>query len=150
MKNNYEDRFGYLIADVARLSGRVYDERVKSLGLTRAQSRVLTYLSWFGETNQARLAERLEVTPITLARLLDRMQEGGWIERVPVDGDRRAYTLQLTRRAREVFPKLLEVGDRLTDATLAGMSRPERDALIAVLQRIRSNLTGMLQGDKSS
>ncbi|MCA3842080.1 helix-turn-helix domain-containing protein, partial [Burkholderia sp.] len=81
MDKTYENRIGYLIADVARLNGRLFDRRAKRIGLTRAQSRVLAYLTWKGEMNQARLAEWLEITPISLSRLFDRMESYGWIER---------------------------------------------------------------------
>ena len=148
MEKSYENRFGFLIADVGRLSGRLYDERAKALGLTRAQSRVLAYLSWQGEMNQARLAEMLEVTPISLARLLDRMQDSGWIERVPDDEDRRAYRIRLTRRARGIFPQVLKLGDAVTQEALGGFSQAERDALIGLLRRVRANLVGMLEEGK--
>jgi hypothetical protein len=81
MEKSYESRLGFLITDTGRLCGRLYDKRAKRLGLTRAQSRVLAYLTWEGEMNQARLAEFLEITPMSLTRLLDRMQAYGWVER---------------------------------------------------------------------
>ncbi len=82
MKTQLEKRFGFLISDVGRLTGKRFDDLAKSsVDLTRAQCRVLAYLAHYGEMNQARLADLLEVAPISAGRLLDRMEEGGWIER---------------------------------------------------------------------
>ncbi|HEF5151778.1 MarR family transcriptional regulator [Burkholderia multivorans] len=140
MDKTYENRFGYLIADVARLHGRLYDRRAKRLGLTRAQSRVLAYLTWKGEMNQARLAEWLEITPISLTRLLDRMASYGWIERIANDDDRRAFVIRLTDKSREIFPQMLEVGDTVADDGLRGFTQEERDTLVRLLGRVRYNL----------
>ncbi|WP_321811158.1 MULTISPECIES: MarR family transcriptional regulator [unclassified Burkholderia] len=140
MDKTYENRIGYLISDVARLQGRLFDRRAKRIGLTRAQSRVLAYLTWKGEMNQARLAEWLEITPISLTRLLDRMEGCGWIERIANDDDRRAFVIRLTDKSREIFPQMLEVGDTVTDDGLRGFTRDERDTLVRLLGRVRHNL----------
>lgn len=140
MDKTYENRIGYLISDVARLQGRLFDRRAKRLGLTRAQSRVLAYLTWKGEMNQARLAEWLEITPISLTRLLDRMEGCGWIERITNDDDRRAFVIRLTDKSRDIFPQMLEVGDTVTDDGLRGFTRDERDTLVRLLGRVRHNL----------
>ncbi|RQZ71002.1 MarR family winged helix-turn-helix transcriptional regulator [Burkholderia sp. Bp9004] len=140
MDKTYENRIGYLISDVARLQGRLFDRRAKRLGLTRAQSRVLAYLTWKGEMNQARLAEWLEITPISLTRLLDRMEGCGWIERIANDDDRRAFVIRLTDKSRDIFPQMLEVGDTVTDDGLRGFTRDERDTLVRLLGRVRYNL----------
>ena len=140
MDKTYENRIGYLISDVARLQGRLFDRRAKRIGLTRAQSRVLAYLTWKGEMNQARLAEWLEITPISLTRLLDRMEGCGWIERIANDDDRRAFVIRLTDKSRDIFPQMLEVGDTVTDDGLRGFTRDERDTLVRLLGRVRHNL----------
>ena len=140
MDKTYENRIGYLITDVARLQGRLFDRRAKRLGLTRAQSRVLAYLTWKGEMNQARLAEWLEITPISLTRLLDRMESYGWIERVANDDDRRAFVIRLTDKSRAIFPQMLEVGDTVSDDGLRGFTPDERDTLVRLLGRVRHNL----------
>ncbi|MBN3790211.1 MarR family transcriptional regulator [Burkholderia sp. Ac-20353] len=140
MDKTYENRIGYLIADVSRLYGRLYDRRAKQLGVTRAQSRVLAYLTWKGEMNQARLAEWLEIAPISLTRLLDRMESCGWIERVANDDDRRAFVIRLTDKSREIFPQMLEVGDTVAEDGLRGLTSDESDTLIRLLGRVRHNL----------
>jgi len=145
MKQIDPDRFGFLITDVGRLVGRLFDQRAHDvLSLTRAQCRVLAYLSLHRSINQATLAELLEVTPIALARLLDRMADGGWIERHPDPADRRAYQLVLTAKAERSLEQALAVGDAVRDSALAGLSREEQQQLIGLLLRVRDNLSATL------
>jgi len=139
MDKSFETRLNFLITDAGRLCGRLFDQRAKRLGLTRAQSRVLAYLTWKGEMNQARLAELLDITPISLTRLLDRMEACGWLERIASGEDRRAFVIRLTRKARAIFPRVLEVGDEVAEEGLRGLSGAERETLIRLLQRVRSN-----------
>src|SRR6478672_1911662 len=91
-----EPNIGYLLNDSSRLLRRAFDERVRELGLTAVQARLLLSLQKFPDNNQAFYAERLEVEPITLTRIVDRMEEAGWIERVADPSDRRARRLHLT------------------------------------------------------
>ena len=136
-----EKRFGFLVSDVGRLNGKRFDELAKSsLDLTRAQCRALAYLSHYGEVNQVRLAELLEVAPISAGRLLDRMEEGGWIERVPNPEDRRERVVRMTPKAESALDKARRVGDEVAAEALAGLSEPEREQLIGLLQRVRQNL----------
>ena len=90
--------------------------------------------------NQARLAEWLEIAPISLTRLLDRMESYGWIERIANDDDRRAFVIRLTDKSREIFPQMLEVGDTVADDGLRGFTPDERDTLVRLLGRVRHNL----------
>ncbi|CAL8478034.1 MULTISPECIES: MarR family winged helix-turn-helix transcriptional regulator [Caballeronia] len=142
METQLDKRFGFLVADVDRLCGNRFDVLAKSsLNLTRAQCRVLAYLSHYGEVNQARLAELLEVAPISAGRLLDRMEEGGWIERRLNPDDRRERQVRMTAKAEKALDKARRVGDEITSEALAGFSRQESEQLIALLQRVRGNLS---------
>jgi DNA-binding MarR family transcriptional regulator len=142
METQLDKRFGFLVADVDRLCGNRFDELAKSsLNLTRAQCRVLAYLSHYGEVNQARLAGLLEVAPISAGRLLDRMEEGGWIERRDDPDDRRARQVRMTEKAEQALDRARLVGDEITAEALAGFSAQERDQLIGLLQRVRGNLS---------
>ncbi|GAA4326016.1 MarR family transcriptional regulator [Pigmentiphaga soli] len=139
---DFETRFGFLIADIARLYGTQFDRRARgNIELSRAQCRVAVYLSTFGQMNQAKLAELLEVTPMTVARILDRMQEGGWIVRVQDPNDRRAFHVQATAKTDEVLVDAQRLGDEVVDTALAGLTPEERKVLIGLLQRVRRNLS---------
>jgi MarR family transcriptional regulator for hemolysin len=93
-----ERSFGFLLHDIARLMRKIFDQRARSLGLSRAQWQLLVHLSRHEGINQSGLAEILEIENITLGRLVDRMEEAGWVERRADPGDRRARLL-FTRRS---------------------------------------------------
>jgi len=142
MKQFDETRFGFLVTDVGRLVGKLFDQHAdKVLSLTRAQCRVLAFLSLHDGINQAKLADLLEITPIALGRLLDRMAEGGWIVRHPDPADRRAHRLALTQKADDALEDALAVGNTVRDEALAGLSEKEQADLIVLLQRVRENLS---------
>ena len=96
------DSLGFLISDVSRLMRRRFDERARQLGATRAQWRTLTMLSRNEGLNQGALADLLEVEPITLCRMIDRLEESGLVERRRDPADRRAWQLFLTEKSQAV------------------------------------------------
>lgn len=141
METKLDRRFGFLVADVGRLSGRRFDDLARSsLNLTRAQCRALAYLSHYGEVNQANLAELLEVAPISAGRLLDRMEEGGWIERLLNPQDKRERVVRMTPKAELALDAARGVGDAVAAEALSGFSKQESEQLISLLQRVRVNL----------
>ncbi|MGI4815425.1 MAG: MarR family winged helix-turn-helix transcriptional regulator [Janthinobacterium lividum] len=145
MSEDEEARFGFLITDVGRLTGRLFDQIAsKTMQLTRAQCRVLVYLSINGGINQARLAEMLDITPIALARLLDRMADNDWIRRVNDADDRRMHRLWLTDKAKGALRQARAVGDRIRAEALADLSSEEGEVLTALLQRVRATLSDSL------
>jgi MarR family transcriptional regulator for hemolysin len=139
-KADLSRRFGFLLHDVARLYGKKFDQRVRSLGVTRAQCRVLGYLLLNQGINQAGLAEMLEIEPISLVRLLDRMEEAGWVERRPDPTDRRARCLYLTPKAEPVFDKVLALADRYEAEMCAELSAAEKQCFLELLQKLHVRL----------
>jgi DNA-binding MarR family transcriptional regulator len=131
---------GFLVADVGRLMRRAFEARGGHLGLTQAQWRALSRLSRQEGINQTTLADLLEIQPITLTRLLDRMEAHGWIERRPDPSDRRAVRLHLTPRAQPLLAELQEVGNEIVDIALRGIEPAERRALVEALERMKTNL----------
>ncbi|QCP50407.1 MarR family transcriptional regulator [Trinickia violacea] len=151
METQLDKRFGFLISDVGRLSGKRFDDLAKSsLDLTRAQCRALAYLAHHGEVNQARLADLLEVAPISAGRLLDRMEDGGWIERLPNPQDRRERQVRMTAKAHKALESARRVGDEVAVEALNGLSQLEREQLIDLLQRVRANLSRIVDADPAS
>ncbi|KWW37139.1 Transcriptional regulator HosA [Cupriavidus metallidurans] len=142
METNLERRFGFLVADVGRLTGRRFDELSRAtLDLTRAQYRALACLTHYGEINQACLADLMEVAPISAGRLLDRMEEGGWIVRRPNPADRRERMVSVTEKAEQALHAAREVGDVVTSEALNGFNAEEAEQFIGFLQRARGNLS---------
>jgi DNA-binding MarR family transcriptional regulator len=141
-KYDVEHRFGFLVHDVGRLCSRHFDRHAqRHLKLTRAQCQVLVYLAIDEGICQAALADLLEMAPIALARLLDRMEDAQWVRREPNPLDRRAYRLYLTRKAEAALGAIRRLGDEVQEEALAGLSDADRQRLIALLRRVRRNLT---------
>ena len=137
------ENVGFLVSDVSRLLRRRFDARARLIGVTRAQWRVLTTLSRVEGINQGGLADRLEVEPITLCRMIDRLEEAGHVERRRDPTDRRAWRIHLTDKSRPLLDKLHVVADGLLDDALAGIDDHNRMLFSETLQRIRDNLTAI-------
>jgi DNA-binding MarR family transcriptional regulator len=136
-----EDHIGAMLADVSRLIRRSFDERARGIGVTRPQWLVLTRLHRHEGCHQGRLAELLDVEPITLSRMVDRMQESGLVERRPDPDDRRAWRLFLTGRAQALMNELRPLGREVMDIALEGVSETRQRALRSTLEQIRQNLS---------
>jgi DNA-binding MarR family transcriptional regulator len=139
---NLDTRFSFLVHDVARLYARRFDRVARDrLGLTRAQCRLLGVLAIRGEAmSQAMLADELEMTPMGVAKLCERMEESGWIERRPSDADRRVNLVSLAPPAHDALGEALAISDALQDEVLGTLSAAERDQLVALLRRVHVNL----------
>ncbi len=99
---------------------------------------------------QAQLAELLEMQPISVARLIDRMEASGWVERRPDPKDRRAVNLYLTKKAEPILGELWERAEETQTIALAGLSTANREDLLKALETVRENLIGdCSQGDKT-
>lgn len=138
---DFNRSFGFVLHETARLLSKRYDQRAKSLGLTRAQIQVLAYLVYHEGINQAGLAELIEIEPISLARLIDRMEQSGWVERRPDPRDRRAWRLYITDKAKPVFAEMIAIGAEVRGEALAGFTEAERDQVMELLLRVRRNLS---------
>ena len=135
------DSIGFLTSDVARLLRRRFDERARAVGITRAQWRTLTVLSRNEGANQGALADLLEVEPITLCRMIDRLAEAGHVERRRDPGDRRAWNIYLTDRSRPLLEQLRMLADAVIGDALDGLDGETQSVLTGALHRMRTNLT---------
>jgi DNA-binding MarR family transcriptional regulator len=128
------------IAETAHALRRAFDRRAVTLGVTRAQWKVLFRLSRTPGLRQVELADMLDVEPITLSRIVDRLQEAGLVERVADPADRRAWRLQLTDKAQPLIAKLRKLAEVLVDEAFAGLDADEVATMRSSLQKIRENL----------
>ena len=141
------ENFAFEVAETARLIKREANKRAAILGATKAQWRVLARLHRAGGgIRQVELAEALDVEPITLCRMIDRLEEAGLVERRRDAGDRRAWRLHLTAAAAPVIVKLEKMGIAFNADILAGVSEADRETARRVLARIRGNLDQIEQG----
>jgi DNA-binding MarR family transcriptional regulator len=146
MASDLEQRFGFLIAEVGRLYGKRYDDLAKSsLELTRAQCRIIAYLAHYGDMNQVSLAQRLEVAPISAGRMLERLEESGWVVRMANPNDRRELQVSLTPKAESVLAAARRVGDEVQAEALAGFTPEEAEQFSQMLQRVRANLGPLVE-----
>ena len=134
------ENIGYLLGDRSRLLRRAFDDRVRAVGVTGPQARLLMFLSRNEGENQGFYAEQLDVEAITLCRMVDRMADAGLIERRPDPADRRAWRLHLTNKSKAMIVGLRECVDRLIEEMLAGITVTERETFARILTAIGTNL----------
>ena len=133
--------FGFILNDVARLMRTTFDRRVKSLGLTRSQWWVLNHLFRNDGVPQSELADILEVKKATLGRLLDRMEQKGWIRREGHAGDRRAKRVFLTDEVEPAIKTMRAAASEVRRDALAGLTSAQQDQFVDALLAIKGNLS---------
>jgi MarR family transcriptional regulator for hemolysin len=138
-------QIAFLISDLARLLKTYVDQKARSYGMTRAQWQVLSRLERSEGLKQAELAEELDLQPITLTRLVDRLAENGLIERRPDPEDRRAKRLFLTSQARPLMDRLAVLGEEVMGEVLAGLDEGDMKLLLSKLGRVKDNLREAIQ-----
>jgi DNA-binding MarR family transcriptional regulator len=135
---------GFLIRDVSRLFSRNFERHAGALGLTLKQCRVLCYVQRHEGVSQARLAELSDTDPMTLRRLLLRLEADGWLERRADPDDRRAHRLHLRAKATPMLERIWELADCSRAEALAGFGAADRAQLMSLLGRLRDNLDAAL------
>lgn len=140
---------GFLLTDCARLLRKLIDRRLQPLGLSRAQWSVLAILSNQEGLSQSEISARLEIEKSTAGRLIDQVERSGWIERRPIAGDRRAWGIHLTDRARQLLAQVETVILRSRAEMLHGLSAEQQQYLAEILQTVKSSLSAALELDRS-
>jgi MarR family transcriptional regulator, transcriptional regulator for hemolysin len=135
-----EEHLAYLISDTGRMIRKAFDERARTIGITRPQWRVLAWLRRQPGIKQAPLSELLEVEPISLSRMIDRLQESGLVERRPDPADRRAWCLYLTDKADPIVESLRSLVDSLHTDMMHDIAPSEDAILRRLLLQMRENL----------
>ena len=131
---------GFVLHDVGRLMRKRFEQQAAHLGFTRSQWLVLLHLAKNEGIHQAGLAEILEVEPITLVRILDKLECRGLIERRQHPTDRRLWTLFLDPKAHSSLETLQAIGEVTRSEALAGLSGADRAALLRMLDATKANL----------
>jgi MarR family transcriptional regulator for hemolysin len=137
--------FGFILNDVARLLRTYADYKAAQFGITRAQWAVLVRMERSEGLNQTELADMLDLQPITLTRMLDKLSDSGLIERRPDPGDRRAKRLFLTPAARPLLKRLAELGEETMTSTLAGIDPESIAKMVSQLAIVKENLRRLIQ-----
>ena len=125
------------IGETAHALRKAFGRRAASLGVTGAQWKVLFKLTLKPGLRQTDLADMLDLEPITLTRIIDRLQEAGLVERTPDPADRRVWRLEITAQAQPVVEKLRALADEMTADAFAGLDRKDIETTRRVLARVR-------------
>jgi len=135
------------INETARALHRAFDQRAASLGVTRAQWRVLARLKREAGLRQVDLAERLDMEPITLCRIVDRLADAGLVERLADPSDRRAWRLELTGKAAPLVKQLRALAHGFAEEAMDGIDEKELSMVRDRLAAIRANVVRVDERD---
>ena len=127
------------IAETAHALRKAFDRRAVGMGVTRAQWKVLFRLERQPGLRQIELADMLDIEPITLSRILDRLEEAGLVERSADPADRRAWRLHVTAKAQPLIEKLRALADEMIAEAFAGIDPEHIEIMRTVLGRVREN-----------
>ena len=143
--------FGFLVHDVSRLIKRRFDRKARQTGLpiTRRQAAVVLYIARNEGVSQTEVATWLDLEPIALVRMLDKLSDEELVERRAHPTDRRVRTLWLTPAARPVVTQILAINKTIRDEAFGGMPTHARDVVIDILDAIKGNLALREEADDS-
>ncbi len=140
----------FAIHDAARMLRTYSDHRARELNTTRAQWAALTRLQRCEGAKQNELAEALDIAPITLARLVDKLDAAGLVERRADPNDRRAHRLYLTEQAVPALAALGELAEDVMGRALAGLDEATVEAILKGMATIKANLKAELHSGACS
>ena len=135
--------FGFLVTDVTRLMRKVFDRRAARFGLTRAQWRALKRVSHEQGLTQNELAEYLEMEPIAVGRVIDRLQKASFIERRADPQDRRVWRLHITTKAHDVVDDMEQISSELFKQAQRGIAVADMKIMLEVFTRMKQNLVAL-------
>ena len=127
------------IGETAHALRKAFDRRAVGLGVTRAQWKVLFKLTRYPGLRQIELADMLDIEPITLSRIVDRLEEAGLVERSADPADRRAWRLHVTAKAQPLVAKLGALADEMVAEAFAGIDPEQIEITRKVLGHVRAN-----------
>ena len=140
LARNPDHHFIFALADLQRAVRAYADQQAARYGITRAQWAVLVKVHREEGLQQAKLAKLLDIQPITLTRLVDKLSESGLVERRADANDRRVNRLYLTPAARPLMAKLRALRDEINQTALSHLKPAEADHLVAQLEQIKENV----------
>ena len=133
----------FLLMEAARLQRTAFDRRVRKLGFTRTQWLALRRVGDQPGVSQSELAELLEVEKASAGRLIDKLEEFGWLERRPDDADRRIKRVYMTDLGRKIHAQITPIAQAMVEEELSGLTPKERETLADLLQNVKQRLQEM-------
>ena len=147
MRSDLEDDFLVLLYDVARQMRTVTDQKAREHESTRAQCIILARLERQPGLSQNELAAIAEVAPITVARLVDRLEEQGLVERCTDPNDRRIWRLRLTKAAEPLLRDTKRYRAEVRALMTKGIDAATLKTMVAGLRRMKENLSSALAAE---
>ena len=144
MKETFEENIGLLIHDVARLLRVLYDRQMASIGLTRSQWWLLTYLFFKDGINQSELGILMDMEKAPLSRLLDRMEKKGWVIRKNESKDRRTKNIYLSESIKPLISSMRDKAAEYRNESLSILTDKELNKLKDILQILKQDLTSKI------
>ena len=145
MRGSVDMNFLFSLGELSRLVRAYADRQAARYGITRAQWAVLAKVERSEGMKQSELAELMEMQPITLTRLIDKLCDNGWIERRGDESDRRVNRLYLKKAARPLLSKLAGLRSELTATALEGISPQDAHRMLTQLEKIKDNVRSAIQ-----
>lgn len=141
---------GSLVHEIDRLVKKRFDRFAETTGMSRAQWHVLARVAKRQGVNQATLADIVGVEPISICRMVDRLEAMNLVERRPDPGDRRARLIHITEDARPGLERMRATAQALFKEALTGITPEEEEILTNLLGRVHANLLAMTGEDPPS
>ena len=145
MRGSVDMNLLFTLGEVQRLVRAYADKEAARFGITRAQWAVLAKVERNEGMKQTELAEQMEMQPITLTRLIDKLCDSDWIERRGDTTDRRVNRLYLRKAAKPLLAKLAGLKSELTATALEGINPSDANRLLAQLETIKENVRNAIQ-----
>ena len=145
-----ERYFGFLVSDVARLLRTEFDRRVRDFGLTRSQWLALTRIYRQPGCTQSELAETMEMEKGSAGRLIDRLEDNGFVVREADPADRRVRRIHLTPKAEAIERSMRTIALETIHEALSDLDEAEHDKAVEVLITVKARLQEMLQNSNQT
>ena len=149
MRGSVDMNFLFTLGEVQRLVRAYADKEAARYSITRAQWAVLAKVERNEGMKQTELAEQMEMQPITLTRLIDKLCDNGWIERRGDESDRRVNRLYLRKTGRQLLGKLSGLRSELTATALDGISSTDSHRMLTQLELIKENVRSAIQNHEA-
>ncbi len=143
-------QFGWLTADTARLMRTVFARRLRDIGITRAQWLGLTRVNRRPGMSQSELADMMEIEKAPAGKIVDRLEEKGWIERRAEPSDRRIKRIYLTGQGARVHAAIAPLADATVRDALAGLTLSEQARLVGLMSKVKAQLTALVAHDPAA
>lgn len=145
LQYDFQNSIGYWICATARIYERAIQQELQPEGITHRQFQVLSWLALEGTLSQVDLADRMDIEPPTLVRILDRMERDGLIAREGCEDDRRKKLIRPLPKAMPVWKKIVACARRIRERAVQEISPEQKQELSELLAQIQQNL-----GEKQS